>query len=352
MKLRLKDLDLIVKNELSLPSVTEAFKAEVRKVFGPSIVVEGRGINEISKDVNNIVEVMIKQGREVPVFDHNVLRSLVTHSHPEVRRTVANLGQQGSLQKLMFDKDQYVRLSVGKRVSTTQLSEMVRKFPKDDELGVLYVQKVLNEAAPKKKEKTYADLSDEWYKSKAYNIVIDYGRNHVDTGWIWPAVRAFCNHQSSFNIHLDPEKLGEAIVEVLTDFNKDKPALTFNQSRAKNVNFDPQPALHTMNESAAPIRHDIIREFTRIYKVVDDVLDISELNCLSESYDILSTIKVPVVCATPGKRPVNEVDERNLDKFVSAFNTKFEIQSIPLKIDWAPSIDQNGVVGFFLKGKF
>lgn len=352
MKLRLKDLDLIVKNELLLPTVTEAFKAEVRRVFGPSILIEGRSINEVSRDVNDQVDVIVRQGREVPRFNQEILQSLVTHTHPEVRRTVAGLGQSGITQKLMYDRDPHVRRTIASRVNTNQLSEMVRKFPKDDELGVIYVERVLNEAAPKKKEREYADFSDEWYKAKAYNLIQDYGHNHVNSGWIAPAVRAFCHGESSFGMHIDPQKLFNAVVELVDDYSEQHKKITVPVNmKAKTVNFDAQDSYHVVNEGKATIiRENVIPQFRTQYSVVDDILDVSDLTSLSEN--ILTTIKVPMVCCTRGNRPINEVDERNLDKFVSAYNTRFKIQDIPLKLEWTTSVDRDGVAGFLLRGKF
>lgn len=352
MKLRLKDLDLIVKNELSLPTVTEAFKAEVRRVFGPSILIEGREINEVSRDVNDHVEIMRRQDKELPRFSQTILQSLVTHSHPEVRRAVANLAQTSVAQKLMFDRDANVRNAVAHRLNTSQLSEMIRRFPKDDELGVFYVEKVLNEAAPKKKDREYLEFSDEWYKSKAYNLIQDYGHNHVNSGWVAPAVRAYCNGQSSFGLHIDPQKLFDCVVELLDEYSEKHQKITVPVGlKSKQVSFKPQDPYHVVNEGKARlIRENVLVEFRDQYSVVDDLLDVSDLSTLSEN--ILTTIKIPVVCATPGNRPINEVDERNLDKFINAYNTRFKIQDIPLKLEWTPSIHQDGIVGFLLKGRF
>lgn len=233
MKLNLEQLQQIAQETILSKQVAPSFKADVTRVFGPSIVVENCSIETIASQILDLLEACDRSGKTIQSLQTQHCLQLLKQTTPKAKRLAARLSPIQLAQKLAFDKDVFVRCEVAKRTSLEQLNEMCNKFPRDELLQEIKEQRTLLEFDAKNLQKISntpePELSDAWYYQKARRIIDDYGElsyglpRRVDRSWKIPAIKQFCNSLfASYHIEVDQNKLLKFVDDILEELDEDR----------------------------------------------------------------------------------------------------------------------------------
>jgi len=345
MRLKLSDLQKVVKETLQEKSHTEAFCNEIKKVFGPSVVVNDN-LESLVEAANERLDVIEYVGRETVNFSRKVALAMSTHESPEVRKLVARVLPENASTILLFDPAANVRLAAAKKAKKEVLEEAVKKFPKDSALQDLFEEK--------KKEKVSAVeaaaghdnedmLSDDWYEGVARKLIQDYARS-LDTTWQTSAVKQFCSSvRSSTRIPVDPIKLMDKMSELLKKHDDAREEYLELKENAQFQMIISQDLVDDMMcESLSP---------QLFIERCNDVFNIkySELPRAIMKFKIeegTKARKIPISCTLPHGKAPRRIDELALDSYVKHWNDKQKLNGEPFVVRWSPHPDSANKITF------
>jgi polyhydroxyalkanoate synthesis regulator phasin len=263
---------------------------------------------------------------------------------------------------------------------------MMKKFPDDDQLRVLYrkrasAAKPLAEAGipqPKKaevsqvtdakrmgaagKQSSFPELSDAWYYSKARKLIQDYGGN-LEYNWEKLAVDGFCkNMHLTSKIEVDDKKLYDTLMKMIDDSNdrsmkRDelKETIEALEKQALIENTESYYEMEEVNETPDPVRTlaeskishgSYVEKAERLFNVRHSIAPASLAKYYQGEGKLCET-KLPVVCRLPHTEGFRQIDEKALDRYCEAWNAVQESNGEPVKIDWSVHPDDtNGKVSF------
>lgn len=367
MRVNLKSLEKVVTEERSVAM----FRQEVKRVLGDSVYAEGT-LKQVVKEANERLDVLEKTGRLNVSFDQKIINKLLEHSDVDVRKFVARTIDKNKLQRFVNDKSDTVRLAAAKRLPLSIVSEMVKRFPFDDQLSVLKKQKQLSEGLPdpkitkvsneKKKlgaaVKQYAgdELSDLWYKEKALKYVADYGGN-IEDGWEEVTAHRFVSStKATSGVEIDEKKLLDAIKKELEA--RDDRALGDTTLRetikwlSKSLNEESEIVEYVEEDEEIDeikdlvesnvSRSDYISEAVRLFNVKFAQLPASIRKFRMN--EVNSVQEIPAVGMVPDKRGFTPIVERALNTLCRNWTEKQVLNGESLKLEWGTHpIDENKI---------
>lgn len=370
MRLRLEELQKVVKRALDEERAVEALRAEVNRVLGPAVIAEGK-VEQVAEAANNRIDVLERTGRASRLsFKPSVMSRFLDHTHPEVRKFAARVVPEKFLGRMVNDNNHAVRAAVARRLPLRAVSEMLKKFPKDDEVRVIYRQKRIAEAGIKQptvepiakdpvedkerlgdsvKQDEGSELSELWYREKALRFLSDYGTNIEDNWEELLARRYAASVKATAGVEIDESKLLKAIKEVLKE--REDRALERTALKETVAWLRSQEERELLQEAAMPV----------ISEDVDEVRELLEGNLTPTTYlsqasqlfriqeaTIPAGIRkhrlgernarqasAPVIGYLPHRGAFRAVDERALDQYCKHWNDRQELQGEPLKLEWS-----------------
>jgi hypothetical protein len=378
MSLHLKHLRNLVRTEKAVL----ALRREVTRELGP-IIDTAVPLRRLAESVNDRLQVLARTGRmERVAFRQSVISHFAFDRDAEVRKMAAQLMPESFMTRYVRDKDPGVRAVAAARAPLGQVREMMRNFPKDDELRAIYnrrrpTKSVLREAEAEEFDihgdeplgdagKTMdVELSDQFYTELAQRCVADYGRD-IERGWegkvVGNLVRAY---KQTSGVELDGEKLQEEIKEILDE--KDDlvldPTKKLSEGRAfilrslvadlRRDAIDEAPMFPMLESdevtdpvsdllSARLTPETYIKEATRVFRVQS-----SEIPRAIRKYRLGegSVSLVPMKARLPHGH-LRQSDERALDRFVEHWNGRQAMAGEPLRLKWNPDPVFGDSVGF------
>lgn len=209
-----------------------ALKNETTRVLGP-IVDTNCKLLTLAENINDRLTVLQRTGRtEMHVgFKPSVVLPFMSHKSDEVRAMASQLVPQRFVSQLKNDPSAKVRTIVANRSSSDVVREMMRRFPKDEELRLIYKAKStkqrLSEATEDERIEDLIDdvadheLTQEWYDSTAAKLIELYGKSTVTDVWIHSAINNLVNHtKATSGVELDAERLLDSVEELLSQKEK------------------------------------------------------------------------------------------------------------------------------------
>jgi len=374
MKLKLKQLQNIVKDAVNQEKNVEALKIEAKRVLGPILDVNVKLV-DLAESINDRVDVLELTGRQRNSFKTSTIIKFMKHKHPEVRSMAARLVPESYMNSMNSDPSSKVRMIVAKRASLNVVKEMMKKFPNDDQIRMIYSQRhrelnegsenddflhIYDEEALGDAGKTYDinddDLSETWYENKARELYADHTRHgEIDVNWN-RIVNAFCeNSRATSLVEINKKKLSDAINTIIKDKDDKLIGETFDR-------FDFQVLKEHSSILAFPVIEelidpvgDILNETHDLNKVdkIKDLFKITETkvsasikrSLIGESY---RTNMVPNRGMLPHKRGIRFIDEQALDLFVESWNSRQIAKYEPFKISWNQDPANQSVIIFTL----
>lgn len=380
MHLRL-ELQKVVKRALDEARAAESLRAEVNRVLGPAVIAEGR-VEQVAEMANNWIDVLERTGRSSRLaFKPSIMVRWMDHNNPEVRKFAARVVPERFLVKMINDRNHAVRAAVAKRVPIGAVREMLKRFPRDDELHVIYKAKRLAEAGIKQpkeeplghdpvedaerlgdsvKQDNSFELSEQWYRERAIKFMQDYGTNIEDAWEELTARRYAASVKATSGVEIDESKLLKAIKELI----KEREDRAMEQSALKETleYLRCQDEHELLQESAMPIINldvDPVRKLVEGNLTPSTYLDEAKSlfrvqeasvppgirkHCLGERNAHSSTF--PVVGYLPHGGSFRAIDERAMDLYCRYWNDRQEMQGEPLKLGWSNHPDQVDKVSF------
>ena len=371
MRLRLEELQRVVKRALDEERAVEALRVEVNRVLGPAVIAEGKA-EQIAEAANDRIDVLERTGRASALsFKPSVMARFLDHNHPEVRKFAARVVPEKFLGRLMGDKSHAVRAAVARRVPIGAVREMLKKFPKDDQVRVIYKERRLEEAGlPKPEEQPMghdpvedaerlgdsvkqdegAELSETWYREKALRFMMDYGTN-IEDNWEELLARRYCaSIKQTSGVEIDESKLLKAIKECLKEREDRalersalKETLAWLKGQEEHELLSESAAMPIISEEADEVRDLVegnltpttfISEANRLFRVQESTIPAGiRKHRLGERNAKVETI--PVIGRLPHGRGFRAIDERALDAYCKHWNDRQQLQGEPLKLEWS-----------------
>jgi hypothetical protein len=360
MRLKLSDLQRVVKQTLQEKKHVDAFCDEIKKTFGPSVIVRD-DLKSLVETANERLDVIEYQGRLNTVkFPRLLALGMANHESAEVRKFVARVLPENAAVSMLFDSDESVRLAAAKKAPLKMVKKASQAFPKDIGLKDIVEHRTLFEAAGAvsalEASAKHADedmLSDAWYEDVARKLIQDYGRT-LDTTWKTPAVKQYCSSvRATTRLPVDAGKLMEKMDEILKSFDdarsKDlglKESIDHRGSFVMVEDFE-DPVDLLLDESLSPQEYlnkcDVI--FGIKYASLPPAIMKYKIN------EGLSINKIPVSCKLPHLNAPRRIDEIALDTFVKNWNDKQRMAGEPFKLNWDLHPDSANKITFKLELK-
>jgi hypothetical protein len=382
MRLKLDDLQKVVKKTLDEERAVEALKQEIKRVLGPSVLTEGK-LEEVAANANAWIDVLERTGRSGRMdFLTQVTAGFLDHRHPEVRKFAARVVPEKFLGRLANDSDVGVRHIVATRVPLATVREMMKKFKNDDQLRTIYRQRKLHEAGvaqPKvepmghdpvdgaeamgsaSKTPKGPELSESWYAQQAWNLLHDYGRN-IEYAWEELAVRRFCSSVKATSlVEVDEVKLLKAVKDLIKERedmamerNALRETLDWLEKQAEEQDRLDETMIPELKEVDDSVRNLVesgatpeqyIERAMALFRIQE-----SQLPAAIRKYRLgegnRTIAKVPMIGWLPHGGSFRAIDERALDIFCEHWNRRQQMAGEPIKIRWSTHPVDLSKVGF------
>jgi hypothetical protein len=384
MRLKLDELQKVVKRTIDEEKAVDALKAEIGRVLGPSVVTEGR-LLEVVMSANDWLDVLERTGRSSRLdWRPSATASFLDYRDPEVRKFAARVCPEKFLPKMVNDKSSVVRAAVASRLNINGVREMIRRFPKDDQLRAIYnSKKKLVESGVKQpekepmgidiskgaerlgdavKQKQGPELSEAWYHQHAMQFMHQYGQN-IEYAWEELAVHRFAaSLRATSLMEVDEKKL----LKCIKDLIKEKEDNTMERNALKEtlsflkVQEDQELLAEGMipdtglNEESDPVR-DLVYGGLTGEQFVEGVkklfrVQLSTMSASLRKYRLgegnAKQTLVPCIGMLPHTLGFRAIDERCLDTFCEAWSRQQELEGEPLRLEWTNHPADVNKVGF------
>ena len=380
MRLKLEGLNEIVKKAVGAERITETLRNEVSRVLGPAAMCTG-GLEKVAEAANDRIDVLERTGKASSLsFRPAVLTKFVTNESAEVRKLAARMLPERFAARMAFDKDHSVRLAVARRLPVSSLKEMVKVFPNDDELRLIYKSAKLNEAGipqPKVVDEPFdmygedrlgdavkqsegPELSDQWYKDKAFKFLQDYGGN-IEYQWEETLVQRYISSvKATSGVEID----GHRLIKALRDLIEEKEDRVIERNPLKEtLDFlKRQERQELLNECAMPaisLEIDPVRELLEAKLSNRDYIAKANVLFNVKEYKLPAAIRahrlgeefkreelVPGTGCLPHTSGFRALDERALDTYVKCWNDRQALQGEPLRLSWNNHPEADNKIGF------
>jgi hypothetical protein len=364
-------LQNIVQQVLTEERLTEQFRKEIKRVLGVSVVVDG-DLKQIASAANLHVETLERTGKTLKEnFNTSLLMKFASNNDANVRAFVARVAPQKLLSKLAFDKNNAVRAVVAKRMPLNAVSEMLKRYPNDDQLHLIRKEKRLAESGLPQPEinsepfTMYADgrlgdavkqwegeeLSDVWYRQKAIEFIQDYGRN-IEDSWEEIVVKRYVSSvRATSGVFIDPVKLLDAIKELLSEREQRvekrsalKESITFLKRSALNESFDEtKDSVLSLLESKKS--YSFQSDFESLFCVKYSTPSQNVKNyMLCENLNDLK--QVPHLAKLPHSDVIRSRDENAIDEYCRLWNNSQKLKGNHLTLEWNLNPNSRNLISF------
>lgn len=382
MRLNLGELQKVVNRTLDEEKAAQALKSEIGRVLGPSVVTEGKFVDVVAA-ANDHLDVLDRTGRSGLVeFKSTLVASFLDYRDSEVRKFAARVCPEKYLPRMKNDRSPEVRAAVAARLSPPAVREMMRRFPQDDQLRVIFRQKkrLLEAGLPKPAVEPMGhdpvedaermgdvartapglELSDSWYHQLAMKFLHDMGRN-IEYAWEELAVRRYCaSTKATSGVEVDETKLLKCIKDMIEEKEDDamerdalKETLSWLKAQETQDNLN-EGVLPDLSEDVDPVRdlmvanlvgEQFLEQASKLFKVQEAMLPMSIRKYRLGEGNMRQTT-VPVIGMLPHKFGFRALDERALDRFCEAWTQHQAIAGEPLKLEWTNHPTDMNKVGF------
>lgn len=367
MQLKLKKLQGIVKEAMKKEKSALQLAREVSQVFGPSVEVSNDP-RQIFIAANDKLSVMESRGIDLPVGSIKVSTLLAAaDTNKEARKLAARLLPEKYAIKFLSDKDSSIRCAVAKRLTYVQLSEVLSRFPSDDQLATIAKSKKLFEAGipdPKEFDNKFdiygdgpisevldgygdEDLTDAWYKKTAKKIYDDH-KGRFDGNWKVLAVSRLCSSiYATSGVKIDPMKLRQE-VDILVgsggvleeSYFKSIHHNLLNESTEEETKVMPileeefftDPVSQMLENST---RSSIVEAAENLFKIKHTIIQ----EIIDEETGELQEASVPTSGRLPRGTTWTSSSEKALDKYVQGWNNRAVFRGANSRIDWTYGLD-------------
>lgn len=374
-----EELQKMVKQVLTEERLTESLRSEVNRVLGPAVVATG-SLHQIAEATNDRLDVLERTGRASRLaFRPSVMVGWLGHSDPEVRKFATRVVPEKFLSRMVNDKNDTVRAAAARRLPLRAVSEMLKRFPKDDQVRVIYREKKLQEAGiaqPKVQDEPFdmygddrlgdatrtdtdGELSERWYREQAFKFMQDYGTN-IEDGWESIVAHRFAiSLKVTSGIEIDEEKLFKAIrdlIEEREDRAMERSALKETLSHLKRrraraalaeavmpiIGLDVDPVRELLEGNLPPSTY--IDQANSLFKVQEATVPGGiRKHRLGER---ARASMIPVIARVPHPNGPRAIDERALDTYCRHWNDRQATAGEPFRIGWSNHPDQVNKVSF------
>ena len=381
MHLKLDALSQIVKEVAVEERLAQAFKAEINRVFGPTVVTEGK-LTEVAANANDWLDVLDRTGRSSRLaFKPSVAAGFLDCSDPEVRRFATRVCPEKFLPKMTTDRSSSVRAAVAARLSLPGVREMMKHFPQDDQLRTIYrTKKNLHEdGVPKPKvepidfdmygekplgaavkQKPGPELSEEDYHQLAMEFMHKYGQN-IEYAWEELAVSTYCKSlKSTSRVEVDQKKLLKAIKDLIEQ--KEDDAMERNPLKETLSWLEGQEKIEDLCEGMMPevvdeidpVTELVLGAFTgeqyvshamKLFRVQEATLPMAIRKWRMAEGSARQTM-VPCIGMLPHKDGFRSIDERALDMFCEAWTHQQALVGEPFRLEWVGHPSDVNKIGF------
>jgi len=374
MGLKLNELQKVVKNVVKNERNIDALRGEIVRTLGHTILVS-RGLERMAESANERLDILEATDKSYEKIRPALLLKFIDSSSPEVRKLVARLLPESFLKPLMKDSDPAVRATVARRLPTHLVSEMTRRFPKDDTLRQISKAKKLLEAGlptPEIEDEEfdmyglepigdvfgdvdYPDLTDAWYDTLALKILNMYGRN-IEEQWEEATVHQYVDSMASMGVEVDRQRLLDAVYDLLeqrADAVLEENSLA---SIAARLRLEETVVMPVISESIDPVQQliesrpspsDYIKKFEELFSV-------KYVNSKNPAAAIMTEGTTRVVHPASAQlfnKSIRNVDEKAVDAYVNAWNSRNKMKGENYyKLAWTQG-DVDGLVNFHLELK-
>ncbi len=378
MRLKLDALERVVKKAMNEEKGLDVLRDELKRVLGPTALTEDK-LEELAKSANHMIDIMEQTGKiERLDFKPNVVTKYLDHGNPQVRRFAARVAPQKFLSKLINDRSTSVRAVVASRAKLDTVREMMKNFPTDDQLRTIYRKRIVTESGvpqPKPvkepfdihgdkrlgaagKQQPGPELSEQWYKSKAFKLIQDFGGN-MENSWEELAARSFVRSTKAYSgVDIDEAKLLKAIKDLIEE--REEMALERDALKETLAWLSSCAEHEELQESAMPVIEEqnvieslmseglgaeqFVERSNSIFQVKHAMLPASVKKYNLEEGSSLN-VEIPVVGMMPEGIDASSC-ERALDEYCTHWSAKQALKGEPLKLDWSYNPTQTGKISF------
>jgi len=373
MGLKLNELQKVVRNVVKKERNVDTLRGEIVKTLGPTIVVS-RGLERMAESANERLDILEAMDRPYQPIRPALLLKFIDSDSPDVRKLVARLLPESFLKVFMKDSDPAVRAVTARRLPGHLVSEMVRRFPKDDTLRDIARTKRLTEAGlpdPEIEDEEfdmygmepigdvfgdidYPDLTDAWYDTTALKILNTYGRN-IEEQWEEATVHRYVDSVASMGIEVDRQKLLDAVYDHLekrADAVLEESSLA---SIAARLRLDAAEVMPIVSETIDPVQALLVNRhsFGEYIKKFEEVFSVKFTTSINPASKVMmespTRVKHPT-SATTTVATIRSIDEQAIDAYVKAWNVKNHVKGETYyRLTWSPADDR--LVNFHLELK-
>lgn len=381
-RLAIGDLQRLVDRTIDEERVAEALRAEIRRTLSPAVIADGP-IARVIREANERLDVLAHTGRRV---DIRIPSGAFKHGDPGVRMLAAKVAPIGQLRRLMNDRDPSVRAAVALRLPSSAVSEMMRKFPRDDQLRSIVRQKHLKEAEEREgttaavfatsddpfdmngderlgrptKQDPGPELSQLFYDELALKFMLDYG-DTIEDSWDAKLVQRYTSSvRVTSGVDIDPKKLLDSIRALMTA--RDDRAMARSPLKETVAWLDRrerrrEKVLPIVEFKADPVRTLIEGRLTSS----EYVGAVNELFSVEETKPHSSLVRVhgadglpstvPVVGRLPHDRGFRAIDEVALDAYCERWSERCRLSGGSLVLEWCTNPDDAGRITFSVSAR-
>jgi len=374
MGLKLRELQNIVKNVVKEEKNVEAFREEIVKALGPTVLTS-YGLERMAESANERLDILYATGRSHGQIKPSLLLKFASSESPEVRKLVARLIPENFLKTFMKDSHPAVRYVVANRLPYALVKEMTNRFPKDDSLfQVLTAKRILEAGLPDPdvedeefdmygeesmremiKDVEHPGLTDAWYETLGRKIVNFYGDN-IEGQWEEIAVKRHCDSMRSMGVEVDREKLLDIVNDIIMT-SKDEALEEGLNSLAERLLLEEAVFMPVISEMTDPVI-DLVnsRSTAREYiEKFEKLFSVQKQETYNPSYAALLEGHEHVTCPVKAEIPrgfARSVDEKAIDMYVSTWNKKQQLSGESYsELKWTPDPAAGNLVNFHLELK-
>lgn len=381
MHLTLDALQKLVKKTSTEERLAGELKSEIRKILGPVVVTEGR-LSEVVTAANDRLDVLDRTGRTGSlIWESRVTAKWLDHTDPEIRKFAARVVPERYLNRIAGDRNPAVRAAVAHRVPLNAVREMIKRFPKDDNLRSIFRNRKLQEAGIAKPETQpmghdpvdgkkrmgdasrtmqVPDLTEAWYIDRAQRLVQEYGQT-LDTAWEEPAVNRFCSSTKlTSGLEVDEAKLLKSLKKIIKE--KEDMAMERNPLKetmgwlrtqeerellAEGQMTDFVEVIDPVHElvNGRLSREQYIESAAHLFRIQESMLPMGIRKYRLGEGNARQTL-VPCVGVLPHKSGFRALDERALDVFCEHWSKRQQQEGEPLRLEWTTHPSDVNKIGF------
>lgn len=377
MRLKLKELDAVVKEAVRDEKAYAAFRNEVIRVLGPAADIAER-IDRFADFANDRLDVLEATSRPVSPARASVLLEVANSQHASVRKLAARLLPTRYASRFLMDSSSSVRCAAAQRLPYSLVKESVKRFPLDDQLkSISRAKRRLDEAGlakPKEDDKEFDmygdgpltaakqdagddDITDGWYKRTARKLCREYGTN-IEGQWEEIlATRVAASTYATSGVSIDRDKLLKSIYDCLKEREEvvlGEGSLSGLVARLRKDAFLDESVFPVIEESSNPVTDLLTSSLSSsaFVEAAEKVFSVRKSNVPAgiKKYHIGEganrTTAVPVLGRLPVGLSLDASTERALDVYVESWNKQQAMSGEPYVLSWTPHPASHDAIGF------